>query len=171
MSWLDEATIESGGWYFQPHYIEFKTSQLDSLINIDQTETDLGFLTANFYKENGDEITTQVNADLFCKKSVFKWQPTYDIALRGATLFQANQPASDIRMFRKQSPAEVNRVMAIGGINLALLGNETSLISDLKFPIVVPYVAGHDYNAFEFTLLHGTAVKHRVGLLFYLWRK
>lgn len=170
MAFLDEIKIESEGWKIRNQYVGVTTSKL-SAVNTDSEGVDLGFTTVKCYNANGDEILTQINADLFAVKTVVKWRPTYSYAINRGRFLQENPPSTTIRAFALLAPVVGNVVILDGGLDLSLITSEYEFINVTRFPTIATYYPINDANAIQFTLTHNAGVKHTCGVLFNLWWK
>jgi hypothetical protein len=170
---LSRTKITKTGWHFQLHGMEMTTGLLNGVYNKDKNGNDLGFAVIKFYDINDLELTTQVNIDASCVKTVITWEPTEDIEVIGGILEQAAAPNTNVRMWITAIPDVPlvyggNVPFTNGGINLRYLPNTLDL--DGKTPKELKYDNVNHTNKFEITLKHDAGVQHTLLLLFKLFR-
>lgn len=83
------------GWTLEVKSYDFETCHLSSLVNRKEDNTDSGDATIKFYKSNGDEITTQEEADTACVKTVIDWEPNHDYEIAGGRYNHVTDLSSD----------------------------------------------------------------------------
>ena len=96
---VTRVAVSNKGWHYQAHSVEFTTSTLDSCYNKDKNGVDLGFTEIKLYNSNGDEITTQLDADLNCVKSVITWKPNFDFEIISGNVRQESKETFDMYLY------------------------------------------------------------------------
>jgi hypothetical protein len=169
--------ITKTGWHYQVHSMEFTTSKLNSVYDKNSAETSFGFHTLKFYKADGSEITSGVQADLdaYCVKTIIDWEPAFDVELIGGTLYQSAIPTTNIRMWVTALPdipvAYGGSVPFVtGGLNLKLMELGRVLDIDGKTPKLLPYSATNHTNKMRIILTHDAGVQHDLLMMYKLFR-
>lgn len=158
---ITRGAVTEDGWHFDPEWIELTTSTVDGFYNKGVDGSDLGQCEVKLYKANGDLITTQSIADLYCVKTVLTFTPTHDHQPIGASIFQINAPATDVRVYPRAYPGTGNVIFGNGGINLKFAGLYQAVKLDGRAVKNMPYYPG--VKTWEFTLLHNAGVKHALA--------
>lgn len=130
------ATIK--GWHYQAHSLQFEINKLNSIYNKDAELNDLGFAEIKIYKSNGDECTTQLDADSNGVKSVITWKPDFDFEIISGNIRQAVKETIDsyIHVRLKSytglpAPHDWFTVpFTQGGINMKYIGADELLKTD-----------------------------------------
>ena len=173
---LNRTKITRSGWHYQCHGIEFTSSLLSSLHNTDVADTDLGFGTIKFYNSSDAELTTQVDIDNNCVKTVIDWEAQYDIDVIGGLIFQEAPPTSNVRIWVTAAPdipvASGGSVpFCQGGVNAKLMGSGQIYDIDGKTAKTMPYTPGFGTNKFRVTMRHNAGYRHEMMLVIKLYRE
>lgn len=163
---LNRAKTTKTGWHYQPHCIEFQTSDLGSNYNKDSDGNDLGFTTLKLYNSSNEEITSQATADLTCVKTVIDWMPNHDYEIIGGKYFHASLPAQDLRLWVIGIPDIPSQYggsvpFSQGGINLRYVGTGNGLDTDGRSSKFLPYHAVNKTNKLRVILKHSAGFKHK----------
>ena len=158
------ATIK--GWHYQAHAVEFQTSVLNSTYNKDVNGNDLGFASIKFYDSNNVELTTQVDVDANCVKSVLTWNTNHDFEMISGQLRQIERQTSDIYMYVQAQVLVAPSVyipipFTQGGINMRYIGADEPLMTDGR---ASKLITSNDY--FEVVCKHDAGVKHKMTIIF-----
>ena len=89
------------GATYEARFIQFETSVLNSLVNLQADGSDWGDCTLKFYKDDSGtmvEITTQGELDTDCICTVLDFEPPYDYELIGGQAFSKGTPSEDYLM-------------------------------------------------------------------------
>ena len=65
---LSRTKVTASGWHFQMYGLEFETSKLSSVIDLDVYGNVFGNASIKFYDDNDTELTTQVGITASCEK-------------------------------------------------------------------------------------------------------
>lgn len=172
---LSRVKVTESGWAYQAHTVEFETGVLSSLYNKDHTEADLGLATLKCYNSSGTEMTTQLNATLGAVETVIDWEPDFDYEIIGGTFYQANVPATDVRMWVIAAPdipaAYGGSVHFLeGGINLKMIGSSQSINTDGRTSKKLIYVEGTGSTKLRLVVRHGIGVTAPILIRFDIFR-
>ena len=85
------AATESG-WAYVADFLQFETSQLNSLRHTLVDGTDSTYCSIKFYDASDVELTTQPAIDASCVKTVVDFAPPYDYELIGGSFRQYTSP-------------------------------------------------------------------------------
>lgn len=167
------ATVK--GWHYQAHSLEWQTSQLNSVYNKDDEETDLGFTTIKFYNSSGTELTTQLDIDSGCVKTVVEWKPTFDFEIISGNVRQESKQNTNMythvaAMIPTGLPAPHNWLkipFTQGGINLKYIGADETLKTDGRASKLLPASQG---AYFKIVINHDAGVKHEMSIIFEIYK-
>lgn len=167
--------ITKTGWSSQFHYVEFTTSKLNSIINLDKSGSDTGFCSIKFKDNLNVEILTglQLTLDLSCTQTIVDWEPDFDYEIIGGRLVQAGPPGQDVRLSVVAVP-DINQSnggsveYVAGGLNLRKL--DTGLEMNGRSPRLMVYDADLHTNKFRLKLTHPAGVQHTVGIIFEIFK-
>lgn len=173
---ITRVAFTNKGWHYQAHSVEFTTSTLNSCYNKDKNGVDLGFTEIKLYNSNGDEITTQLDADLNCVKSVITWKPNFDFEIISGNVRQESKETFDMYLYTGLQantglPAPYNWLyvpFTNGGINMKYIGADEPLKTDGRSSKYVKAGTNGDY--FEITLNHGNGNKHSMSVIFEIYK-
>jgi hypothetical protein len=169
---LTRVKVTEAGWHFQIHSLEWETSKLNSGCNRDETGADLGFITVKFYDSGDVELTTQVDIDANCVKTVVDWMPTFDYELLGGEMDQVTAPLTDVRLYILAAPGLPggDTPFATGGINLRRIGDGGIVQIDGRTAKLLSYNGGVGSNKLRFITRHDAGVKCPVFLSMHLFK-
>jgi len=155
---LSRVKITKTGLGLQCHAIEFATSTVGSVVNIDKNGDDYGFATLKFYDDQDNELTTQIDIDSDCVTTVLVWEPTYDIDIIGGEMRQKSVPASPVRcnFYSVYSGHE----FCSGGMNMEYVGAGSAKRMDGRAPKTLPYVEGIGITKFHLVCRHPAGFQH-----------
>lgn len=85
--------INTSGWHFQDRYLQFTTSKLNSVVNLNSSGVQRSDAWAKFYDAEGVELTTQETIDSSCVKTVLDVEPQYDYEVIEGGVFVTEKPA------------------------------------------------------------------------------
>lgn len=159
---ITRGAVTEDGWHFDPEWIEVTTSTIDGFFNKSVDGADLGQCTVELFDEEDTLITTQEAADTACVKTVLTFTPTAPHQPIGASIYQKEVPAGDVRIYPRAYPGVANIIFGNGGINLRFAGTNESIKLDGRAVKTMPYYPG--VKTWEFTLLHGAGVKHPLAI-------
>lgn len=178
------------GWSYIAHPVEFSTSTLDSLFCSNWLGTDRGDCSLKFYKADGTEITSGVQADLDsdCVETKMTMALDYDFEVISGKIEQHTHPTTNVRMWvvggvidsTTNKPWEYPTSSGVyhakefaGGINLKFLGSDQEIETDgraakymAKTTTNVPYQT----NQFQFILKHDVGLKHDLMVILEYFR-
>lgn len=171
---LQRVKISTTGWHYQLHGLEFKTSQLNSIISKKVDGTDFGFTTIKCYDSDNNELITQLDCDIQSVKTVIDWEPTYDYEIVGGTFRQSTIPASDIRMWVVGVPdipesSGGSKAFATN-LNIKFIGLEESVSVDGRTPKYLTYNSTFHTNKLRIILKHVAGFKHDMHFMFELFK-
>ena len=92
---LSRTKMASSGWTYQGRFMEFVTSTLASVVNNNVDGSAIGDATIKFYDNIDTELTVQGTIDTDCVKTVFDFEPAYDMEVIGGGVIAAATPAAD----------------------------------------------------------------------------
>lgn len=159
---MSRQKIAKSGHHYQAFVAKLKIGH--STINCkDKDGTAIGFWTVKRYDDQ-DTLTTN-NADAV--KTVYEFEPTHDISIVGAKMYQKAAPGAEILMFVEAAPqftpAQGGQVkFTRGGMDLDYMGTGLILHLDGKAPKDIPYDSVNHSGKFEFTFLHAVSTDHTV---------
>ena len=171
---LSRSKVTQTGWHYQLHGVEFESSNLDSEYSKDVSGTDFGFCELKFYDDEEAELTIQDDIDTDCVKTVLSWEPTHDIELIGGLFKQSEIPTTNIRMWCVGVPDVPTQYGGskpfVANVNLKFLGTEEGIRIDGRATKLLPYDATNHTNKMQFTFTHGAGVKHKMHIIFELFK-
>lgn len=158
--------LASSGRTYRSTFINFDTSDLESLVVSGWEGTDLGIGEIKLYDVNGDEITDNANkANAVVTLVTMNQTATYD--LQGFCIYQNTQPTTDMYVSACIAPhipkAYGGQVELIQGCNLkyANYGNrEMDWVGDSASTI--PYDGTNYSHILGLKIIHGAGVTHHL---------
>lgn len=158
--------LASSGRTYRSTFINFDTSDLDSLVVTGWEGTDLGIGEIKLYDANGDEITDNANkANAVVTLVTMNQTSTYD--LQGFCIYQSTQPSTDMYVSACIAPhipkAYGGQVELIQGCNLKYsnFGNrEMDWVGDSAS--TVPYDGTNYSHILGLKIIHGAGVTHHL---------
>lgn len=160
---LARTKVTESGWHYQAHFLEVTTGLLGGIVNEGPDGDDLGLTSIKFYNSSDVELTTQLSITLGCVKTVIDWEPDFDYEIIGGSFYQANVPATDVRMWVIAAPdiaAEYGGSVHFlhGGVNLKMIGSNQSINTDGRTSKKIKYVEGTGSTKLR------TIIKHSIGV-------
>lgn len=121
------------GWYQKVHEFEFTTAKLNSLEDekLDLTPYNYGIM--KFYDAAGTELTTQIDIDNSCVKTVVDWTAIHDIMVMSGAVKQAVKPSTRVKVWGVGAPgipaAFGGTQVFVDGVNMEFVepGNEVGI--------------------------------------------
>ena len=172
---LSRPKITKTGWHFQLQSVDFQTSNLSSVYNADEGETDLGFASIKCFDALDNELTTQTEADASAVRTEVYWEPTHDYEIIAASIYQNSIPTTDVRMWiiglpdiPKNLGGTVNFVH--GGLNLKNLQTGQLIEIDGRTAKFMAYDAVNHTNKFKVVLRHTAGSKYTLTFVVKLYK-
>lgn len=171
---LQRVKITTTGWSYQLHGVEFKTSQLDSIVSKKSNGVDFGFSTIKCYDSDNIELTTQGECDTVSVKTVLDWEPTHDYEIVGGMLKQQSIPGSNVRLWVVGAP-DVSEGYGGGkcfvtNVNLSFIGIEEGVRVDGRAPKYLSYDATYHTNKLRLIFTHNAGLKHPMHMIFEIFK-
>lgn len=160
---LSRVKITKTGWGLQCHAIEFTTSKLDSVNDIDADGEDWGFSTIKFFDENDTELTTQEDITSSCVCTELYFEPTNDYEVIGGEMWQKEVPTAPIRCNLRH--ALTGHEFCTGGFNAEFLPAHGCKKMDGRAPKLLPYNATYHTGMLVMTTRHPAGVQHDFQLV------
>jgi len=158
------------GWHQCLHETEFETSKLGSIHEKDHNGDDLNWSTVKFYDLAMNELTTQGAIDTDCVWSVYDWMPTMDYAVKAGQVAQLETPADNVYFWAVGLPDVMPKMFADGGINLRFVAPRDPIGLSGVAATVLPYNGGMGTNKIRFKFYHPAGFKHRIQLIWEIFR-
>jgi hypothetical protein len=158
------------GWHQCLHETEFETSKLNSIHEKDHNGDDLNWSTVKFYDSAMNELTTQNAIDSDCVWSVYDWMPTMDYGIKAGQVSQLVVPENDIYFWAIGLPDVMPKLFADGGINLKFVDARDPIGLSGVAATVLPYNGGVGTNKIRFKFYHPAGLKHRIQLIWEIFR-
>lgn len=166
--------ITTTGWNYQLHGIEFKTSQLDSIVSKKSNGTDHGFTTIKCYDADDVQLTTQETCDTSAVKTVVDWEPTHDYEVVGGLFKMAQVPESNMRLWVVGVPdipaAYGGSKEFVSNVNLKFIGLEEGIKADGRAAKYLTYSATLHTNKLRLILIHPAGYKHDFHMIFEIFK-
>jgi hypothetical protein len=149
------------GWTFQLRGFEFKTSNFDSIVNLDAiTNVNLKDVTMRLYDSNGNEILDNSNATE-AVKTVVDYEPAWDYYIKGGFAKILSSPSSDVRLSVVAAPDIPGKLggskIMIQNINFAYM---PEIRADGQVAKYMIYNPAHHTNKLRFIIRHGAGEEH-----------
>lgn len=167
------------GWHYQAHSVQFELNKLNSIYNKDDEQNDLGFASIKVYKSNGDECTTQLDADNNGCKTIVTWAPNYDFEIISGNVRQASKETIDsyIHVIARvatglPSPNNWLKVpFTQGGINMKYIGADEILKTDGRSSKLI---RGSNGDHFQIIANYDSGIlvsnKHEMSIIFEIYK-
>jgi hypothetical protein len=134
----------------------------------------LNHATIKFYDDQGTELTTQVDIDANCVKTVLDWEPPWDYEIIGGQFRQQALPPGNIYLGVIAVPdvpaAGGGSIEFVNGVNLKSVGLEDSVRSDGRTSKKLAYDATYHTNKLRFILRHDAGVQHTMDIMMEIFR-
>ncbi len=164
------------GWHYQAHCLEVTTSTVGGLYSKKHDGTDTGFSTLKFYRADGTEITSglQADLDLDCVKTRIVWQANHSFEIISGQIRNLIDPLdNDVRLDVVVAPhipyAYGGTKVFIQKLNLKYIREKTELKTDGRASKTITYDPVNFSHRFHFDLTHaaGSKTSHMIALEFY----
>lgn len=160
--------ITEAGWSFLAHFVEGRTSVLDSIYCEDHNGNIETQHYCKFYDASGNELTTQTSIDTDCVRSVFTIIPGIDYEVVSGEIHQFERPTENVRVHSVIGAVHPNGTF-LGGkpfvknLNLKFKGIHKSIVTDGRAPKLLrtnfqglPF----DENQLQIIINHPAGHKH-----------
>jgi len=162
-SLLNRTKMASAGWTYQARFMEFTTSTLASVLNEKENGTDWADATIKFYDNVDAELTVQGDLDTDCVKTVFDFEPVYDMEIIGGNVTASPAPTNDMRLWVIAVP---DIAVEYGGsknmVNQLNLKKKSSHDIDGRTPKRMNYDATYHTNKLRIIIKHSAGAKESV---------
>lgn len=159
------------GWAYQAHGIEVKTSTIDGVKNLKADGTSTGFASIKFYKADGSEITSGLQADLdsYCVKTRVIWQPDHSIEVISGMVMNGTTITQDVLLNAVVAPhipaANGGSKVFVQGLNLKYIGAKEQLRTDGRASKHIAYDTTYLSHRWQFDVTHPTGFQHEFQLV------
>jgi hypothetical protein len=169
------------GWTYHGHPFEFKTSELDSVYCKSYDNTDRGFVSVKFYKDdNGSEVEitgtdlNQAFLDANCIRTDVEWEPTHDYEIVGGMISTYDNLVNDFRVWVvavPDIPAPNGSKEMCGGVNLRYYEPKHQLSVDGKVTKTLKFDTNYHTNKLKFVLRHQSGEKCNLQVVLDLFKQ
>ena len=159
---ISRTKLTTSGWHYHMYGFEFRIGTLNSVVDSG------GFVTIKYYDDDDVELTTQLQIDTDCVKTVVEWTPTYDYDIIGGQVWNRSTLSSDCHMDVKAAPGLADTEF-IKNINLRYIQN-SSISTDGRTPKRMTYISGLKANTFQFTFSHNVGLDHNIQIAMELFK-
>lgn len=159
------------GWAYQAHFVQITSSKIGSAVCRDQNNNPINFVSMKFYKADGTEITTglQADLDLHCVKTVVIWEPDHSIEVISGSVMNYERPLQDIYLSAVVAPhipaSSGGTKVFVNNLNLKYVPVGTLLRTDGRASKHIAYDATYFSHRWHFNLYHPTGFQHELQLL------
>lgn len=173
--------VTNNGWHYQAHSVQFEVNKLNSTYNKDYNGNDLGFCNIKIYDIQGNECTTQLQADTDGVKTVVEWKPNYDFEIISGNVRQLTKETVDSYLYVNAVamtgyPAPYDKLIipfTQGGINLNYIGVDEPLKTDGKASKY--FKAGQNGDYFEIIINYDENIltnenRHKMSVIFEIYK-
>lgn len=162
------------GWTYHLTGPEFATSTIGSLFHQDAAGNNLNETVVKFYDINNVELTTQLDCDTSCVKTVFYFEPPWDYEIIGGTIKTSDIVTENVRVWVIAVPdvPAINggsKVMA-QNINLKFIDPNNGIEADGRVSKFMPYSATYHTNKVQLIIKHPAGLKTDMMMAFELFR-
>lgn len=167
---IKQATL---GWVYTVQGLEFETSVLSSDYNKKYDGSNYDDTNIYLYNSADELITEQSVADTDCVKTVFEYEPKFDIELIGGAVSTTSIPTNDLRVWFIAVPdipaAFGGTKIMIDGINLKYNSNK-EMNFDGRVAKTLTYDATNHTNKFHIISKHEAGYKLKVFIMLEYYR-
>jgi len=150
--------MATAGWTYQARFIEFETSKLSSVKNEMDDGTDYADATIKFYNASDVELTDQPTIDTDCVKTVFCFEPVYDMEVIGGSTTASPTPTNDVYLWLIGVP---DVPANLGGSKVMI--NQLNLKINPTFEVDGRTPKRMNYDATYHTSKLCSVIKHNAG--------
>lgn len=161
------------GWHYQAHGITFTTATLNSLLNNDETGTDIGDASLTFLDASQIALTTQATIDTSCVATCLDFEPAYDYSIVGGQMFAPSGLTIDLRVHVIAVPdlpsAYGGSKIMVENVNLKNFAG-SSLIIDGRTAKRLNYDATLHTNKMRVIINHAILDKKEIHIVWELYK-
>lgn len=154
---ISRAKVTKTGWNYHLNGVQFKTSKLASVVNQDDSGTDLGFATYKIYDAQDAEIALVANEGN-AVKTVIDWEPPFDYEIIGGQLKTHTTITNDVYAYvigvPDLTPAQGGSKEFICCINMKFISANDSVNADGRASKLLKYDATYHTNKMRLILTH-----------------
>lgn len=152
------------GWTYQLRGLEFKTSDVTSLVNLDPNGVQLADATIKLYDSTG----AQTAIPAYAVKTVVDLEPPYDYYIIGGLAKIQTTPASDVRLSVIAVPDVPfayggSRIM-IQNVNFKFITANDKIDADGRASKMLAYSATNHTSKLRFVIMHAAGDVNAIAL-------
>ena len=175
---ISRTKVTETGWQYHMQGVEFTTSTIGSSThpyNHDEQGNNLGFASVKLYDDQDQEITTQIDADTNCVKTIIDWEPTYDYEVIGGALKMDAPTLLDVRVYVIAVP-DIPKIYGgskdfISSINMKYIASGDKVEADGRASKRLYYDAVNHTNKMRIILKHPAGAKCNFLMSFELFKE
>lgn len=160
---LTRTKMATAGWTYQARFIEFTTCLLSSVKNDKPDDTAWNDANIKFYDDLDTELTVQGDLDTDCVKTVFEFEPLYNMEIIGGSIKANPTPTNDLYLWVVAVPdipeGSGGSKNMINQLNLKMTPEHSI---DGRTPKRMNYDAIYHTNKFHLTFRHNAGAQYKI---------